>query len=68
MAPGLVETRFAGAPVGSPDIVKIYTDHTALKRYGQPAEIAPLVVYLASDEAAYVTGQTFPLDAGYTVA
>lgn len=68
IAPGLVETRFAGALVGSPDIVKIFTDHTALKRYGQPDEIAPAVVYLASDEAAYVTGQTLCLDAGYTVA
>ena len=68
IAPGLVETRFAGALVGSPDIVKIYTDHTALKRYGQPDEIAPAVVYLASDEAAYVTGQVLCLDAGYTIA
>lgn len=68
IAPGLVETRFAGALVGSEDIVKIYTDHTALKRYGQPEEIAPAVVYLASDEAAYVTGQTLCLDAGFTIA
>jgi len=68
VAPGLVETRFSGALVGSPDIVKIYTDHTALKRYGQPDEIAPAVVYLASDEASYVTGQTLCLDAGFTIA
>lgn len=68
VAPGLVETRFSGALVGSPEIVRLYTDHTALKRYGQPDEIAPAVVYLASDEAAYVTGQTLCLDAGFTVA
>jgi NAD(P)-dependent dehydrogenase (short-subunit alcohol dehydrogenase family) len=68
IAPGLVETKFAAALTGSPEIVKIFTDHTALKRFGQPEEIAPAAIYLASDESAYVTGQTLCVDAGYTVA
>ena len=68
IAPGLVETKFAAALTGSPEIVKIYTDHTALKRFGQPEEIAPAAIYLASDESAYVTGQTLCVDAGYTIA
>ncbi|HOX42397.1 MAG TPA: glucose 1-dehydrogenase [Myxococcota bacterium] len=68
VAPGLVDTKFASALVGSPDIVKVFTDHTAQKRYAQPAEIAGAVVFLASDEAAYVTGQVLCVDGGYTVA
>ncbi len=36
-------------------------------RLAQPEEIAALVVYLASDEAAFVTGQTFTIDGGWSV-
>ena len=36
-------------------------------RMAQPEEIANLVVYLASDEAAFVTGQTFVIDGGWSV-
>jgi NAD(P)-dependent dehydrogenase (short-subunit alcohol dehydrogenase family) len=35
-------------------------------RIGQPAEIASAVVWLCSDSASYVTGQTFAIDGGYT--
>jgi NAD(P)-dependent dehydrogenase (short-subunit alcohol dehydrogenase family) len=35
-------------------------------RDGQPEEIAPMVVYLASDEASYVTGQVIAIDGGLT--
>ena len=37
-------------------------------RIANPIDVAPAVVYLASDEAAYVTGQVLCLDAGYTIA
>lgn len=35
-------------------------------RFGKPEDIAPMAVYLASDESAWVTGATFPVDGGFT--
>jgi NAD(P)-dependent dehydrogenase (short-subunit alcohol dehydrogenase family) len=39
-----------------------------LRRLGQPDEIAMGVVFLASDEASYITGAALPIDGGYTAA
>jgi NAD(P)-dependent dehydrogenase (short-subunit alcohol dehydrogenase family) len=66
IAPGLVETRLAASIVKNPELTKHFTDRTALGRSAQPDEIAPLVLYLASDESAFVTGQTFAIDGGWT--
>jgi NAD(P)-dependent dehydrogenase (short-subunit alcohol dehydrogenase family) len=37
-----------------------------LKRIGQPEEVAPMVVFLASAKAAYITGSIYDVDGGYT--
>ena len=68
IAPGLVDTRFASAIVSNPDLVRIFTERAPLHRYARPEEIAGMAIYLASDEASYVTGQTIPIDGGYTIA
>jgi 2-hydroxycyclohexanecarboxyl-CoA dehydrogenase len=39
-----------------------------MKRIGKPEDIAPAVVFLASDGAAYVTGQTLSISGGLTMA
>jgi 2-hydroxycyclohexanecarboxyl-CoA dehydrogenase len=39
-----------------------------MRRIGQPADIAPAVVFLASDGAGYITGQTISVSGGLTMA
>ena len=68
IAPGLVETRFAATLIHNEEAAKYMTERAPLARHAQPEEIAPLAVFLASDEASYVTGQTYVIDGGFTTA
>lgn len=67
IAPGLVDTKFASALTSSPELLKMFTDRTALGRIAKPEDIAGAAVFLASDAARYITGQTMPVDGGYTI-
>lgn len=66
IAPGLVQTDFAKALWENPAILKSSTERAALKRIGQPDEIAGMAVLLASKAGAFVTGQTLVIDGGVT--
>ena len=67
IAPGLIRTDFARALWEDPETLKFYTDGTALRRIGEPDEIAGTAVFLASPAGAFSTGQTFVIDGGYMV-
>lgn len=66
IAPGLVETRFASALIQNEDLLKHVVDRTPAGRHGQPDEIAGAAVYLLSEAAAFMTGQTMVIDGGIT--
>jgi NAD(P)-dependent dehydrogenase (short-subunit alcohol dehydrogenase family) len=65
--PGLVDTPMAAPLMANPDMLQPILAQYAIRRAGTPEEVANLVLYLASDEAAWVTGATFPIDGGMTV-
>lgn len=47
---------------------KLFLRHIPLKRMGRPEEIAEAVVYFASDESAYTTGQILTVSGGFGLA
>ena len=67
IAPGIIDTRLAAAITSNPELLKMVEGRTALKRVGEPSEVAGIAVFLASEESRYVTGQTFFVDGGFSV-
>lgn len=64
IAPGLIKTDFARALWEDPTISKKATKGYALKRVGEPDEIAGAAVFLASRAGSFMTGQTIVIDGG----
>jgi NAD(P)-dependent dehydrogenase (short-subunit alcohol dehydrogenase family) len=64
LCPGPIQTRIAPQP--DDPHYKWQCDNTVLGRVGYPREVAYAALFLASDEASYVTGVTFPVDGGWT--
>ena len=68
IGPGYVATEMNTVLVEDPAFNQMVIDKTPAGRWGDPAEIAAAVVFLASDEASYVNGQTLLVDGGMTTA
>jgi NAD(P)-dependent dehydrogenase (short-subunit alcohol dehydrogenase family) len=68
IAPGLVDTFFAGALMANEALVKTMNERAPVRRIGLPDDIAGLALFLASDASNYVTGQTLVADGGMLVA
>ncbi|MFB0515507.1 MAG: 3-oxoacyl-[acyl-carrier-protein] reductase [Candidatus Neomarinimicrobiota bacterium] len=65
IAPGYITTDITANL--SKDIKKNLTEYIPLGRLGKPEDVAPAVVFLASDEAGYITGQTLLVDGGMVI-
>lgn len=63
--PGMIDTPMTRVH-GGDAAMEYGASKVALKRVGTPADIAPMYVYLASDESAFVTGAEFVVDGGAT--
>lgn len=63
--PSITETPMVLELFSDPEIKKEWMDATPIGRFGKPEEIAKLAIYLASDDAGYVTGTEFLIDGGF---
>ena len=68
IAPGLVKTDFAKALWEDAKRLARVEQTTPLRRIGIPQDIAGVAHFLASDAAAFVTGQTIVADGGLTIS
>jgi len=66
ICPGFIDTPMVAEISSSPRLLQAYLDSTPLHRAGKPLDIAYMALYLASDEAAFVTGGVFVVDGGVT--
>jgi NAD(P)-dependent dehydrogenase (short-subunit alcohol dehydrogenase family) len=67
IAPGLVKTDFARALWDDPKRAAERIEATPLRRLGEPRDIGGIAVFLASDAAAFITGQCIVADGGVTI-
>ena len=68
IAPGLIQTEMSGHSLANPNWVEAYMARVPAKRWGQPIDLAGMIVFFASNASDYVNGQTLYLDGGYCIA
>lgn len=66
ICPGYFYTELTTAVLDTPRFQEFAKTHVPMERYGKPGELDAAVVFLASEEASYVTGLIMPVDGGYT--
>lgn len=64
VCPGLIRTRLTERHFSDPELLREYFRHIPLGRGGSPEEVAQACVFLASDQASYITGATLFVDGG----
>jgi NAD(P)-dependent dehydrogenase (short-subunit alcohol dehydrogenase family) len=67
ICPGFIETEMSGGK-GAAERFPALVGGSALRRAGQPEEVAELASFLASDRARYITGAVIPIDGGTTAS
>lgn len=68
VCPGGVDTPMTGGVFATPEAAERARTSVPLGRYAQPDDVAEVVVFLLTDAARYLTGQTIPVEGGATIA
>jgi NAD(P)-dependent dehydrogenase (short-subunit alcohol dehydrogenase family) len=68
VAPGVVTTRMTEPMMPFDQLTAPLLARTPIGRFAEPDDVAPAVLFLASSAARYITGQTLPIDGGFSVA
>lgn len=66
ISPGVIETPGSADQLSQPGVLEGLMAHSLVPRTGRPEEVAAVAVYLASEEASYITGTDFLVDGGLT--
>jgi NAD(P)-dependent dehydrogenase (short-subunit alcohol dehydrogenase family) len=64
VVPGFIDTPMNAHVMGDPEQLEYWSEPIPLKRPGKPEEVAAIILFLASDEASYVTGSAYRVDGG----
>lgn len=67
VAPGVIETAMTAPMLDFPELIDPMLARTPMGRIGTPADIAPVVAFLASPAARFITGQTIAVDGGFSI-
>jgi NAD(P)-dependent dehydrogenase (short-subunit alcohol dehydrogenase family) len=68
VSPGGIQGKIAGKKNNqSKKFIQRYSKKTPLKRMGKPSDIAPTIIFLASDASSYITGSNIVIDGGWTI-
>jgi len=66
ICPGYFYTELTTAVLDTPHFQEFAKTHVPMQRYGKAGELDAATIFLASEEASYVTGAILPVDGGYT--
>lgn len=67
LCPGFIETRLTKPLIERPDAIADYLKTIPMQRVGKPEDIAAAALFMASDEAAYMTGHCMVVDGGQVI-
>ena len=68
VAAGYIKTRMTEPIINSEEFSKDILNRIALKKFGDPTDIANAVLFLTSPSARYITGETLRVDGGYSIS